>query len=383
MIIALDIRRKLGFGVATYVRNVVRSLARLDGGEHARNEYILIGSNEQLREYRGLPENFLLQPIPKQSHTLRSVLAFRELLVAHRVDLLHIPHMFKTPRFAPCPYVVTVHDLLDFLNRKENQTRWQNTIRFRLAQYGLRRASRIVAVSNSTKQDVMRTFGITEEERIAVAYNAIDERFLAGHASEADRRFIAERYQVNEPFLLYAGSGRPHKNVTRLIEAFSALKTELKKTGAFPTLKLLIIGEDLSSNPELRRTVVKSGIQPDVRFLGFVPIEALRIFYDVAKIFVFPSLYEGFGLPPLEAMAHGTPVVTSNTSSLPEVVGNSAVLVNPENTFDIMHALRRVLLDAELRALLKDRGYEHARKFSWDVSARKLLDVYAAAGRHG
>jgi glycosyltransferase involved in cell wall biosynthesis len=382
MIIAFDIRRKLGFGVATYVRNIVRSLARLDGSDKPRNQYILIGSNEQLREHRGLPENFILQPIPKQAHTFRSILAFRELLIAHRVDLLHIPHMFKTPRFAPCPYVVTVHDLLDFLNRKDNQSPWQNTLRFRLAQYGLRSANRIVAVSNSTKEDVMRTFGITDDGRIEVAYNAIDDRFLAGHASEADCRFIAERYQVNEPFLLYAGSGRPHKNVTRLIEAFSALKTELKKTGESPTLKLLIIGEDLSSNPELRRTVVKSGIQQDVRFLGFVPIDALRIFYDVAKIFVFPSLYEGFGLPPLEAMAHGTPVVTSNTSSLPEVVGNAAVLVNPENTFEIMHALHRVLLDKELRELLKTRGYQHARKFSWDDSARKLLDVYAGAGRH-
>jgi len=104
--------------------------------------------------------------------------------------------------------------------------------------------------------------------------------------------------------------------------------------------------------------VIRAGVQNDVRFLGFVPIEVLRIFYDAAKVFIFPSLYEGFGLPPLEAMAHGTPVVTSNTSSLPEVVGNAAVLVNPENVFDIMRALHRVLLDQSLREKLKLRGYE-------------------------
>ena len=130
-----------------------------------------------------------------------------------------------------------------------------------------------------------------------------------------------------------------------MIEAFSALKTELERDQAYPDLKLIIIGDDLSGNPDLRRTVVRSGVQNDVRFLGFVPIEVLRIFYDEAKIFVFPSLYEGFGLPPLEAMAHGTPVVTSNVSSLPEVVGNAAVLVNPENVFEIMRALHRVLMD--------------------------------------
>jgi glycosyltransferase involved in cell wall biosynthesis len=117
-------------------------------------------------------------------------------------------------------------------------------------------------------------------------------------------------------------------------------------------------------------------VQNDVRFLGFVPVDVLRIFYDLAKVFVFPSLYEGFGLQPLEAMAHGTPVVTSNLSSLPEVVGNAAVLVNPENVFEIMRALHRVLLDQPLRNKLKEAGYQQVQKFSWIESARQLLDVY-------
>jgi glycosyltransferase involved in cell wall biosynthesis len=117
-------------------------------------------------------------------------------------------------------------------------------------------------------------------------------------------------------------------------------------------------------------------VQNDVRFMGFVPIDVLRIFYDLAKIFVFPSLYEGFGLPPLEAMAHGTPVVTSNTSSIPEVVGNAAVLVNAENVFEIMRALLRVLLDQGLRDRLKQRGYEQVRRFSWTASAQQIFNVY-------
>jgi glycosyltransferase involved in cell wall biosynthesis len=117
-------------------------------------------------------------------------------------------------------------------------------------------------------------------------------------------------------------------------------------------------------------------VQNDVRFLGFVPIDTLRIFYDVAKVFVFPSLYEGFGLPPLEAMAHGTPVLTSNISSLPEVVGNAAVLVNPENVFEMRRALQRVLLDQNLRQKLKERGYEQVQKFSWEASALAILNAY-------
>jgi glycosyltransferase involved in cell wall biosynthesis len=134
---------------------------------------------------------------------------------------------------------------------------------------------------------------------------------------------------------------------------------------------------------------VRSGVQNDVRFLGFIPIDVLRIFYDEAKLFVFPSLYEGFGLPPLEAMAHGTPVVTSNVSSLPEVVGRAAVLVNPENVFEIMRALHRVLTDRALRDRMKDRGYQQVARFSWEKSVRRIVDVYrqvahdpGAAGRH-
>jgi glycosyltransferase involved in cell wall biosynthesis len=212
--------------------------------------------------------------------------------------------------------------------------------------------------------------------RIEVVYNAIDERLLRGHANPVDRQLIAERYQVTYPFLLYAGRISPHKNVVRMIEAFSALKTELEKDQLFPDLKLIIIGDDVSGNPDLRRTVIRSGVQNDVRFLGFVPIEVLRTFYDAAKIFVFPSLYEGFGLPPLEAMAHGTPVVTSNVTSLPEVVGNAAVLVHPENVFEIMRALHRVLLDQPLREKMKERSYRQAAKFSWEKSVRRIMEVY-------
>src|SRR6185369_15502322 len=194
--------------------------------------------------------------------------------------------------------------------------------------------------------------------------------------SDAERQFIAERYQVNCPFLLYAGRISPHKNVVRIIEAFSALKGELNKDRKFEDLKLIIIGDEVSKHPDLRRACVKGGVQNDVRFLGFVPIDVLRIFYDQAKIFVFPSLYEGFGLPPLEAMAQATPVVTSNTSSVPEVVGNAAVMVNPENVFDIQRALYRVLLDQNLREKLKCRGAEQAQKFSWQESVSRMLRVY-------
>jgi glycosyltransferase involved in cell wall biosynthesis len=270
---------------------------------------------------------------------------------------------------------MTVHDILDHLARAREQTGFWRSLHFGLTKHVLSEAARIFAVSNFTKLETEKLFGIPPG-RIEVVPNAIDERLLHGQTKPADRQLIVERYQVTYPFLLYAGRISPHKNVGRMIEAFSALKTELEKDRLFPDLKLIIIGDDLSGNPDLRRTVVRSGMQHDVRFLGFVPIEVLRTFYDSAKIFVFPSLYEGFGLPPLEAMAHGTPVVTSNVSSLPEVVGNAAVLVPPENVFEIMRALHRVLLDQPLRDKMKERSYRQAAKFSWEKSVRRIMDVY-------
>src|SRR6266478_2173010 len=287
------------FGVGTYTRNIVRALGRLD----SESSYFLIGPPEKVAEIGSLPANFQSVPLLGNDTTVRSYFDFRAILNRLGCDLVHIPHLFWLPRNLPCPYVMTVHDLLEHMYRARDQSGLRRSLHFFLTQRAL-------------------------------------------------------------------------KGVVRIIEAFSALKAELEKENLFPGLKLIIIGDELSKHPDLRRTVVRSRMQNDVRFMGFVPIEVLRIFYDAAKIFVFPSLYEGFGLPPLEAMAHGTPVVTSNTSSLPEVVGNAAVLVNPENVFEIMRALHRVLLDQALRDKLKERGYQQATRFSWDASAQQILCVY-------
>lgn len=371
MKIAIDIRRMTEFGVGTYIRNVVGNLGRID----QENEYFLIGSPARVQEIDPLPPNFHNELLTSPERSVQGYRDFRAAVKRLGCDLVHVPNLFSIPRQLPCPYVMTVHDMLEHMSRSREQNGVWRSLHFQFTRNVLRGAARIFAVSNFTKSEIEKLFEIPSG-RIEVVYNAIDERFLHGHATPADREMIAQRYQVTYPFLLYAGRISPHKNVVRMIEAFSALKTELARDQAFPDLKLIIIGDDLSGNPDLRRTVIRSGVQNDVRFLGFVPIEVLRIFYDEAKVFVFPSLYEGFGLPPLEAMAHGTPVVTSNVTSLPEVVGRASVMVNPENVFEIMRALHRALTDTALRERMKDRGYMQVAKFSWESSVRRILDVY-------
>jgi glycosyltransferase involved in cell wall biosynthesis len=238
----------------------------------------------------------------------------------------------------------------------------------------------VITVSDATRRDVQNTLGIPAS-RLHLIYNAPDPIFTApSRGLELEESYrVMERYQINYPFLLYAGNIRPQKNIPRLIEAFSVLRGELARHPIYSDLRLIIIGDEISKHPYVRHAVIQSRVEEAVRFLGFVPIHTLRLFYKSAAAFAFPSLYEGFGLPPLEAMASGTPVVTSNVSSLPEVVGDAAVLVNPDNVFDIARGLREVLLDEELRRRCILRGAQQVARFSWRRNAEQVLERYRAA----
>jgi glycosyltransferase involved in cell wall biosynthesis len=276
----------------------------------------------------------------------------------------------------PRPYVVTIHDMTNLLFEEETSDLRMQLRRFRFRR-GLVRANRVIAVSEATKRDVENTLGVPAS-RIRRVYNAPDPRFFVrvskGPGSEQER--ILERYQINYPYLLYAGAIRRHKNIPRLVEAFAVVRDELAGHRLYSNLRLVIIGDNISQFPSVRQAVIKSRVEQTVRFMGFVPFDTLRCFYESASAFVFPSRYEGFGLPPLEAMACGTPVVASNVSSLPEVVGDAAVQVNPERVFDIARGIREILLDQDLRAEMIRRGHEQASRFNWKWTARQVLEIY-------
>jgi glycosyltransferase involved in cell wall biosynthesis len=267
-----------------------------------------------------------------------------------------------------------VHDLTDVLVPPRGVPAMMQAGRLYFARRALSRADRILAVSHSSKRELSRVFDVPEE-KIDVVYNALDERFLREPMpDDADR--ILERHAVTDPFVLYAGNIKPQKNLPRLIEAFAVAKAELRDHPRYAKLKLLLIGDSAEEHSDLRRAVLRSRLQADVRFLGFVPHPVLRVFYSRASAFLFPSLYEGFGLPPLEAMAHGAPVLTSSVSSLPEVFSHAALLVNPENVFEIARGIRQILTEDVLRETLVRRGYELVQKYSWERSAEQVREVY-------
>jgi len=369
MRVAIDIRRAGDYGFGTYIRNMVNQFARMD----RRSRYLLIGEQRHLAEFDSLPENFELLEYAHEPGTFHTHLHLPWLLRQRRVDILHMP-WFYAPAIVPARLVLTVHDLSDVLAPPVGASAPVQTARLFFAKRALTRADHIFAVSHSSKRDLARSFRIPES-KISVVYNAVDERFL-NEPLPADPDRILERHAVNSPYVLYAGNIRPQKNLPRLIEAFAVAKAELRDHPELSQLKLLVIGEALNRHADLRRAVVRARVREDVRFLGFVPRPVLRVFYSRALAFLFPSLYEGFGLPPLEAMAAGTPVVASSVSSLPEVVADAAVLVNPENVFDIARGIREVLTDDALRERLIRRGQEQAAKFSWDRAAREVLAVY-------
>ena len=187
---------------------------------------------------------------------------------------------------------------------------------------------------------------------------------------------VRERYQLHDEFVLYAGNVKPHKNLGRLIEAF-----HLVRNRGLDHLKLVLIGDEISKYAALRRAVHQHQLHKYVRFLGYLPEDTLAVMYRLAGVFVFPSLYEGFGLPPLEAMASGTPVVTSNVSSLPEVAGEAALLVNPYEPAAIADGIHSVLTDESIRRDLRQKGLARAGQFSWEASAQRVLEIYRQVDR--
>ncbi len=366
--IAIDARRLGDFGIGTYIRNLVRSLAQLD----QENRYTLIVRDKSAGEFADLGPNFhAVEYAPSDTEVLQNV-AFPYFLRHFHADLFHIP-LNSVAYWMPRPYVLTIHDMSTLLFPSRGDL--HSAMHAERYRRGAVRAARIIAVSHSTRRDIENVFRIPPE-RIRTIYSAPDPAYRPEDFDSSNDEQILQRYSILPPFILYAGTVRPQKNVGRLVEAFAVIRAELENHPRYRDLRLVIIGDELSKYPALRRAVIASRVEPFVRFLGFVPIDTLKVFYRAAEVFAFPSLYEGFGLAPLEAMACGTPVVASDLPALVEAVGEAAELVSPDNVFDVARGLRSLLLDDNRRRELAERGRVHALQFHWDHTTRAVLDVY-------
>ena len=364
MRIGIDARKLHDFGIGTYIRNLLRQLARLDRD----TEFVVLARPADCAPVVALGDNFRPVPETAANYSVAEQIRIPWALRREGVTLFHAPH-YVLPPLVPCRSVVTIHDCIHLMFPQYLPNRL--ALVYARTSIGLasRRATRVLTVSESSKRDILR-FVDVPADKIDVIYNAYDERFGV-EPNEEDVIRVRERYQLHDEFVLYAGNVKPHKNLERMIEAY-----DLVRKRGLDHLKLVLIGDEISKYAALRRAVHSHQLHKYVRFLGYLPEETLAVMYRLAGVFVFPSLYEGFGLPPLEAMASGTPVVTSNVSSLPEVAGDAAVLVDPYRPEAIADGIERVLCDETLRRDLRAKGLARARQFSWEASVRRVREIY-------
>jgi glycosyltransferase involved in cell wall biosynthesis len=354
-------------GIHWYIHNLLQHLPQADPGV----DYTVF-----LREL-GYPQADGLRLVPTDLPTHRPPIRFLweqviQPWAARRagLDLLHCP-AFVGPLVGSVPFVVTVHDLSYLLFPEGFRGRNRTYLRI-LTQRSVRRARRVIAVSESTRQDLVRLYGLAPD-RVDVVHNGVDPGFRPLPREEV-ATFRAKR-ALPEQFLLFVGTLEPRKNIVRLVEAYAGLPK--------PRSPLLLVGGKGWFYDQVFARVEELELVNEVRFVGYVPEDELPWWYNAATALVYPSLYEGFGLPALESMACGTPVVTSTSSSLPEVMGQAGIQVEPTDVPALTAAVQRVLQDATLRAQLRAAGLTQAARFSWPGTASGTVRSYHRALQTG
>lgn len=349
-------------GIGTYLRNLLSRLPSLDST--ARFTVITNPSEKQT-----LPSG--IQSAEMKWHA--PVYSLREQLMLpsqfREADIVHFPH-FTVPLAFRRAYVVTIHDLVYFLFRNACPHRLGYWYARAMYPAVARNARLVVTDSEFSKREILKYLHLPSE-RIQVIYPGVDTEHFQPQSPEAIG-VVLQRYGITRKHLLYVGNHQPRKNLLRLMEAFAHMRQRRD-------YQLVIGGPRDPRRVELDEAIHRLALQGEVILTGLIPLEDLPALYSGASCFVFPSLYEGFGLPVLESMACGTPVVTSNTTSLPEVVGDASVLVDPYDPQALRGAIERVLESKGLQEELRERGMGRARLFSWDATAKKTLNVYYEA----
>jgi glycosyltransferase involved in cell wall biosynthesis len=348
-------------GIAEYMRQLIGALADLGPGQQF---YVL-------RHFRGkapwpLPESFQALSLYTPPHHRWEGLALGAELWPRRLDLLHSPD-FIPPRWGAKNYIITVHDLA-FLYYPEVQT--PASLRYYAGQIerALEQAARIIAVSQTTRQDLIKLLG-TPAEQIRVIYEGLHPQFRP--LSPQAREPILHRYPLPPDYLLFVGTIEPRKNLPRLLAAYALLCQKQPQTPP-----LVLVGGDGWLSEASFQAIIDLRLSERVIWLGGVPFEDLPALYSGARLHLLLSLYEGFGFPPLEAMACGTPSLVSDRGSLPEIVGQAAWLANPEDIEDMAAQMHRLLEDEDLRQTLQQRGLAHVQGYTWAQAAQETLAVY-------
>jgi glycosyltransferase involved in cell wall biosynthesis len=351
-------------GNETYAANLIEALGDIDN----RNEYTLyVTTRAAVDRFSNRWPNFRVRSTLPHTPLIRIPLTLSAELRRRPVDLLHV--QYTAPPLVPCPVVATIHDLaFEHLPETFKRRSW---MQMRLTvRHTAKTAAHIITSSDFSRQDISETYRISRD-RITVTPFAAPSSFAP--ASEPEIQRVRNAYGIDGEYVLAVGSIQPRKNLVRLMAAYSSLRRR-RPQDKLP--QLVLVGKCAWLYDDTLRTIDELELQRSVILTGYVSESDLPALYSGALCFVYPSYFEGFGLPPLEAMKCGAPVIVGNKTSLPEVVGDAGVMVDPFDVEAISAAIERVVSDASLRATLRAKGLEHAKCFDWRETARQTLAVY-------
>lgn len=364
----------IGKGLGRYTKEIVDRVVAMD----QVNRYVIFLVQENFKEFSTSNPRVKKVLTPVRWYTWREQIFLPFLIWREKIDLMHWPH-FNVPIFCPTDFIITIHDLIltKFPTQRASTLNpilyWFKNLAYNLViRVALKRAKNIIAVSEFTKQDIVNKFTIAaekEKNKIKVIYEGVADTLFSSNSNN-DKNVIFS-YNISSPYLLYVGNAYPHKNLEKLIEIFSKIREEKLN------LQLILVGKEDYFYKSVKLFAKK--FDPDGKFIifpGFVSDRELAVLYRQALAYVFPSQYEGFGLPPLEAMANGCPVVASNKSSLPEILGPAALYFNPEDDYEMKKQIDKIIDDNDWRQNLINLGYQQVKKYSWETSARETLALY-------
>ena len=379
MRIGIDCRMfSSGFtGIGRYTFELVKNLEKLSIEDPAhQHQYVLFFNEDEFENFKPTAPNFEKVLVDAPHYSLKEQTSLLKAINAQNLDLMHFTH-FNAPIRYKKPFIVTIHDLTHTLFPGRKMTSLPYRMAYKaVITSAIKKSQRIIAVSENTKQDIVRIHN-APSAKIQVVYEGANPEYtqFSPEKRQQAAATLAQKYDIASPFILYTGVHRYHKNLPRLIQAFALLAQG--PDAKHPDLKLVMTGRPNSLYPEAEQEVAKLNLEDKVLRPGLVPEQDLIALYNLANVYVFPSLYEGFGLPILEAMQCGTPVVASNVSSIPEVAGaDNAIFFDPENPQDMADKIDQVLEDPQLSATLREKGLQRVKAFSWNKMAHEILDLY-------
>jgi len=354
-------------GIGRYVYEFVKNVTAINAESGYPHEFVLFFNEPEHKEFE-ITKNIKKVLVNAKHYSFKEQFKFPSKIKKEKVDMMFFPH-FNVPILYRKPYVVTIHDLTLSLFPGQKMIRWYHRLAYQLTiRNAIKKAKKIIAISEHTKDDMIRLLK-APKEKIEIIYNGIGDEFK--EIEELDLlKPTLKKYGIKKEFLLYTGVWRNHKNLPRLIEALSIIR---EKNGI--DLQLVITGKPDPHYPEVKEAIKNYKLKDEVICTGLVEEKELVDLYNAADLFIFPSLYEGFGMPPLEAMKCGTPVVASKISSVPEICADAAVYFDPYDTKDIANKIMSVYKDAEKKAKLVEKGFEHVAQFSWRKMAEETLRI--------